>query len=247
VPGYANPQNLNRYSYVVNNPLRYTDQTGHWVTECEFSGGCGSVSQAQKDQDAQKLARLKSKSNDRKCTQGNDAYCSTAIKHPLETTLFVGGGLLLAGGAAASVSYLSAAEAAATINAGINVTTDYVFTRLSHKQYSLKDGATTALFSLLIGSAGGVAAEYFGKETAQQAAKIVVAQAVIQLIGNTAHRLVQGKSTGMTNGEMDLGSAALSATLQITVDADPYVLSHAGEAMSSTMQAIIDNSYDPQP
>ena len=29
MPGYANPQNLNRYSYVTNNPLRYTDPTGH--------------------------------------------------------------------------------------------------------------------------------------------------------------------------------------------------------------------------
>ncbi len=29
VPGYANPQNLNRYSYVLNNPLGYIDPTGH--------------------------------------------------------------------------------------------------------------------------------------------------------------------------------------------------------------------------
>jgi RHS repeat-associated protein len=29
VPGVANPQSLNRYSYVLNNPLRYTDPTGH--------------------------------------------------------------------------------------------------------------------------------------------------------------------------------------------------------------------------
>ena len=29
VPGYANPQNLNRFSYVLSNPLRYTDPTGH--------------------------------------------------------------------------------------------------------------------------------------------------------------------------------------------------------------------------
>src|SRR6266487_1076010 len=29
VPGYANPQNLNRFSYVRNNPLRYIDPTGH--------------------------------------------------------------------------------------------------------------------------------------------------------------------------------------------------------------------------
>jgi RHS repeat-associated protein len=30
VPNPANPQSLNRYSYCYNNPLRYTDQTGHW-------------------------------------------------------------------------------------------------------------------------------------------------------------------------------------------------------------------------
>ncbi len=31
VPSYANPQNLNRFSYTLNNPLRYTDPTGHNV------------------------------------------------------------------------------------------------------------------------------------------------------------------------------------------------------------------------
>ncbi len=29
VAGYANPQNLNPFSYVNNNPLRYIDPTGH--------------------------------------------------------------------------------------------------------------------------------------------------------------------------------------------------------------------------
>jgi RHS repeat-associated protein len=31
VPDPANPQDLNRYSYVRNNPLRYTDPTGHYI------------------------------------------------------------------------------------------------------------------------------------------------------------------------------------------------------------------------
>lgn len=40
VPGYANPQNLNRFSYVRNNPLRYTDPTGHLIDE---GCGCGNT------------------------------------------------------------------------------------------------------------------------------------------------------------------------------------------------------------
>jgi RHS repeat-associated protein len=35
VPGYTNPQNLNRFSYTLNNPLKYTDPTGHWVLETD--------------------------------------------------------------------------------------------------------------------------------------------------------------------------------------------------------------------
>jgi RHS repeat-associated protein len=33
VPEPGNPQDLNRYSYVRNNPLRYIDPTGHWLFE----------------------------------------------------------------------------------------------------------------------------------------------------------------------------------------------------------------------
>jgi RHS repeat-associated protein len=33
VPGASNTQALNRYSYVLNNPMKYTDPTGHWTPE----------------------------------------------------------------------------------------------------------------------------------------------------------------------------------------------------------------------
>lgn len=39
MPGYGNPQALNRYSYTLNNPLRYTDPTGHMVA-CEDGDIC---------------------------------------------------------------------------------------------------------------------------------------------------------------------------------------------------------------
>jgi hypothetical protein len=44
VPSYANPQSLNRYSYVLNNPLRYTDPTGHRACD-DYAGTCLSEHQ----------------------------------------------------------------------------------------------------------------------------------------------------------------------------------------------------------
>jgi hypothetical protein len=42
VPGMFNPQNLNRYSYVRNNPIRYNDPSGH--KPCLDDGYCGNPS-----------------------------------------------------------------------------------------------------------------------------------------------------------------------------------------------------------
>ena len=44
VPNASNPQDLNRFAYVRNNPLRYVDPSGHWLCEdaTNCSGGPGS-------------------------------------------------------------------------------------------------------------------------------------------------------------------------------------------------------------
>jgi RHS repeat-associated protein len=44
IPDFANPQSYNRYSYVLNNPLRYSDPSGHGGLEniLNFAGGTAS-------------------------------------------------------------------------------------------------------------------------------------------------------------------------------------------------------------
>jgi hypothetical protein len=43
VPQATNPQALNRYSYVVNNPLKYTDPTGHCFIVCAIVGAAAGA------------------------------------------------------------------------------------------------------------------------------------------------------------------------------------------------------------
>ena len=40
VPGVGNPQNLNRYTFVLNNPVKYNDPTGHRPDDGCQSQGC---------------------------------------------------------------------------------------------------------------------------------------------------------------------------------------------------------------
>ncbi len=43
VPDPSDPQTLNRFSYVNNNPVRYKDPTGHFPNELDEGGGLGPL------------------------------------------------------------------------------------------------------------------------------------------------------------------------------------------------------------
>jgi len=45
IPGMLNPQNWNRFSYVRNSPIRYTDPTGHAMKTDDLVGQCNPFTQ----------------------------------------------------------------------------------------------------------------------------------------------------------------------------------------------------------
>ena len=89
VPSYANPQNLNRFSYVLNNPLRYTDPTGHMVDDGNDSGGgkCDSKCLVNLNKD-------KNKPKKKKDNGGNDA-CTTVTCNALNGDILAIADLLI--------------------------------------------------------------------------------------------------------------------------------------------------------
>jgi len=83
----ANPQNLNPYSYVQNNPVRYVDPKGEWLTEFFTGRQSPSSFNAELGEAAMYVGPV----------------MKTAIDHPYFTGFLSG---LLAGGGLAAGSYL---------------------------------------------------------------------------------------------------------------------------------------------
>lgn len=91
VPGYANPQNLNRFSYTLNNPLRYIDPTGHKACEdSDGQGSCLSEKEATKKSKAE-LRRLREEARRRKEEKESDSGGHPLLS-PTNGDINVGGG-----------------------------------------------------------------------------------------------------------------------------------------------------------
>ena len=86
VPGYTNPQNLNRFSYVTNNPLRYTDPTGHMrVTEGPESKGCSDPKYCNngKPKSKEELKKMRNEKKDK--TEKNKGDGRLPVTNPIES------------------------------------------------------------------------------------------------------------------------------------------------------------------
>jgi hypothetical protein len=78
VPSPADPQQFNRYAYTRNNPLKYTDPTGHMMDDGCRTEGCGWNMQMDKDIGNAKRAELSQRYD--ACHQNFTAGCSAGAE-----------------------------------------------------------------------------------------------------------------------------------------------------------------------
>lgn len=113
IPDQYNSVDYDRYSYARNNPVKYTDPSGHRVTP-----GCGDGREScgASEREKAQAEYQRQRGNGLKCQGGNKTYCSYAENHPVETVGYGVTGLALASIGAAAVTYT-------TMTAGTMATT----------------------------------------------------------------------------------------------------------------------------
>jgi hypothetical protein len=87
IPSYTNPQDLNRYSYVNNNPLRYTDPSGHMrIVEEGSKRGCSDPKYCRggKPKPQEELKKMREHSSKKK---SDNSPFATVTPQPTSTSM----------------------------------------------------------------------------------------------------------------------------------------------------------------